>query len=75
MKVVELLKISGEVLKIMTRNDVLRDDYKYVPLYENYQHMRANGVKHIAAIHILSERFHISTRTVERVIKRLNGDC
>jgi len=75
MKVVELLKLGGEVLKLMSRNDVLRDDYRYVSLYEEYQSMRDNGLKHVAVIRMLSEDYCISTRTVERIIKRLGEEC
>lgn len=75
MKVVELLKIGGELLKVMSQNDVMRDDYRYVGLYEEYQMMRDNGMKHIVAIKMLSEDYCISPRTVERVIKRLGSEC
>lgn len=75
MKVVELLKIGGELLKLMSANDVLRDDWRYVSLYEEYQMMRENGLKHIAAVKMLSEEYCISTRTVERVVKRLGRGC
>lgn len=74
MKVVELLKVGSEMLKVMSRHDVCRDDYRYVSLYEKYHIMREKGVKHLAAIHMLSEDYHISTRTVERVVKRLGGE-
>lgn len=75
MKVVELLKISRETLKTMTQCDVSRDDWRYVGLYEEYHVMRENGLKHIVAIRLLSEDYCISTRTVERIIKRLGADC
>lgn len=75
MKVVELLKIGGELLKLMSANDVLRDDWRYVSLYEEYQMMRENGLKYIAAVKMLSEEYCISTRTVERVVKRLGRGC
>jgi hypothetical protein len=75
MKVVELLKIGGELLKLMSKHDVLRDDYRYVPMFEEYQNLRRNGLKHRAAITMLGDEYHVSTRTIERVIKRLKGDC
>ena len=75
MKVVELLKIGGELLKLMSKHDVLRDDYRYVPMFEEYQNLRRNGLKHHAAITMLSDEYHVSTRTIERIIKRLKCDC
>lgn len=75
MKVVELLKIGGEMLKMMSKHDVFRDDWRYISLYESYKTMRNNRIKHIAAIRMLGEDYNISTRTVERIIKRLSIDC
>ena len=52
MKVVELLKIGKELLKMMSENDVKRDDYKFVKMYQEYLAMRKNGVKYRAVIQI-----------------------
>ena len=75
MKVVELLKICGELLKLMSRNEVNRDDWRFVPLYEEFQEMRDKGVKYREAVRMLAEDYHISRATVERAIKRLESDC
>lgn len=75
MKVIELLKIGGEMLKLMSRNEVNRDDWRFVPMYEEFQQMRNNGVKYREAVRILAEDYHISRATVERAIKRLDADC
>lgn len=75
MKVVELLKIGGELLKLMSENDVKRDDYQYVKMYHEYQNMRENGVKYRATIRILAENYQTSRASVERVIRRLSKDC
>ena len=75
MKVIELLKIGGEMLKLMSRNEVNRDDWRFVPLYEEFQEMRDKGVKYREAVRMLAEDYHISRSTVERAIKRLESDC
>ena len=75
MKVVELLKIGGELLKLMSENDVKRDDYQYVKMYHEYQNMRENGVKYRATIRILAEDYQTSRASVERVIRRLSKEC
>ena len=75
MKVVELLKIGGELLKLMSENDVKRDDYQFVKMYHEYLNMRSSGVKYRAVIQMLSEEYHISTATVERTIRRLSREC
>lgn len=72
MKVVELVKLGGEMLKTMSENGVMLNDWKYVSMYEAYRNMRANRMKHTAAVGELSEEYKVSERTVERVIKRLS---
>lgn len=75
MKVIELLKIGGEMLKLMSENEVNRDDWRFVPMYEDFQEMRDKGVKYREAVRILAEDYHVSRATVERAIKRLEGEC
>lgn len=75
MKVVELLKIGAEMLKLMSRNDVYRDDWRYVPMYEAFQQMRRNGVKYRVCIEMLAEEYQVSNATIERAIKRLSSNC
>lgn len=75
MKVIELLKIGCEMLKLMSRNEVNRDDWRFVPMYDEFQQMRKNGVKYREAVRMLAEDYHVSRATVERAIKRLESDC
>ncbi len=75
MKVVELLRIGKELLKLMSENDVKRDDYKFVKMYQEYLTMRKNGVKYRATIQMLSEEYSTSKASVERAIRRLSKDC
>lgn len=75
MKVIELLKIGGEMLKLMSENEVNRDDWRFVPMYEEFREMREKGLKYREAVRILAEDYHVSRATVERAIKRLEGEC
>lgn len=75
MKVYEMLKLGGEMLKLMSANEVNRDDWRFVPLYEEFRAMRHNGMKYREAVRMLAEDYHISRATVERAIKRLERDC
>lgn len=75
MKVVELLKLGAEMLKLMSENEVNRDDWRFVPLHEEFQEMRRKGVKYREAVRMLAEEYHVSRATVERAIKRLEGEC
>ena len=75
MKVVELVKINSEALKVMSENDVMRDDWRFVPMYEEFQTMRKNGLKYRECIRLLSEDYQVSRATVERAIRRLGSVC
>lgn len=75
MKVVELLKINRESLKIMSDYDVKRDDWKYLDLFDQYNHLRSCKIKYREVIRILSCEYGISQSSVERVIRRLSRDC
>jgi hypothetical protein len=75
MLVIELLKISVDLLKTLSRNDVLIDDWRYVEVYDRFKHMRKSGVKHSVAIRILSDELGVGQRTIERAFKRLSKEC
>lgn len=75
MKVIELLKIGGELLKVMSENDVMRDDWRYVQMYEEYIHMRGMGIKYSEVVRMLSEDYCVSRSTIERAVRRLDREC
>ena len=75
MKVVELLKIGGEMLKVMSENDVKRDDYRFVKMYHDHLNMRKMGMKYRAAVQMLADEYGISKASVERALKRLGKEC
>ncbi len=72
MKATELLKIGSSLLSIMSENNIMRDDYKYLNAYESFLNMRNNRVKYRSAIKMLSSELNISERTLERIFKRLS---
>ena len=75
MKKVELLKLLREGLKMLSKCEVMRDDYKYISMYEEFQNMRSMGLKYREAVRLLAKEYHIGRATVERAIKRLEGEC
>lgn len=74
MKVIEILKISGDLLKLMSENDVMRDDYRYIEMYDEFVNMRSLGVKYSEAVRLLSEDYGISKTTIERAMSRLSRE-
>jgi hypothetical protein len=75
MKVIELVKISSEALKMMSKNDVMLDDWRFVPMYEEFLVMRSNGLKYRECIRQLASDYNVSKATIERAIRRLGADC
>ena len=74
MKVVELLKICHPALKMLSENEVSRDDWRYVRLYEEFHHMRSLGVKYVEAVRMLAEDHCVGRATVERAVARLGRE-
>ena len=74
MKVVELVKISKETLKLMSECDTKVSDWQFLDLYERYETMKHNNEKFRYIIAHLSEVYNISESSVKRVIKRLSGE-
>ena len=75
MRVTELLRIGERILETMSRNNIMRDDFKYLKAYDEFQNMRYNKVKYRSAIRMLAEEYNVSERTLERIFKRLSKDC
>lgn len=75
MKLVDFVRISKELLKFLSENEVKLDDWRYVSMYERFVILRAQGVKYVVAVSQLAEEYHTSRATVERVIKRLRKEC
>jgi hypothetical protein len=75
MKRYEALKLVSGTLKMLSDYEVNIDDWRFVPMYEEFRVMRGHGVKYRECIRILSEDYHVSRATVERAIRRLDGEC
>ena len=75
MEKIELLKIMREGLKKLSKVEVKMGDFRYIRMFEEFRMMRGNGLKYQETIRILSEDYDVSRATVERIIKRLSGNC
>ena len=72
MKVVDLVKISMEALKMMSNSGIKTEDWQYIEMYEEYVSMRKNREKFRYIIAYLAEKYNTSESTVKRVVKRLS---
>jgi len=73
MKVSDFLKISMEMLKLLSANGIKMDDHRYVKAYEAFLNMRRNHVKYRVAIKMIADEEGVSERTLERIFKRLSA--
>lgn len=74
MKIVELVKISKESMKLMSDFDIKTSDWRFLDLYEKYQEMKSRKEKFRYIIAILSEKYNISESSVKRIIKRFSNE-
>lgn len=74
MKVVELVKISIESLKMMSKHDIRINDWKHIEMFDEYLNMRRNKDKFRYIMAYLSEKYKISESSVKRIVKRLSGE-
>ena len=75
MKVVEILQIGRELLKMMSENDLRVDDYMYVGMYREYEFMRGEHEKYYNIISTLSDKYSISQSKVKRIIRRFDKEA
>lgn len=59
MKVVDLLKISRDLLKLLHENGISVGDYLYLPLLADYQEMKCSGDKTSYIVLMLSKKYEM----------------
>lgn len=75
MKVIEILKLNRELLKICRDVGIRLDDVLYIELYNDYNKLLAEGEKVSYIVAVLAERYAVSERKVYDLLKRLRADC
>lgn len=73
MKVVDLVKISSEAMKSLSKFGVHIDDFKYIDLFSDYEKLANDGNKITYIVSVLSYRYNVSEATVYRVLKRFKA--
>ena len=74
MKVVDLVKISKEAMKMMSNSGIKTEDWQHVEMYDEYQSMRSKRDKFRYILAFLSEKYKLSESTVKRIIRRLSEE-
>ncbi len=74
MKVYEILTLYQESFDKISSLGVRIEDYKYVDLYNEYVELKGN-FKMTYIVARLSEKYHISERSVYSIVERLGKEC
>lgn len=74
MKVVDLIKISRETLKVMSDFGIKIEDWQHISMYEEYLSMREKCEKFRYIMAYLAEKYKLSESSVKRILKRLSGE-
>lgn len=75
MKVIEILNLNKELLKIFRKVGIRLDDVQYIDLYNEYRELLIKGNKVSYIVAVLADRYGISERKVYSLIKRFQSDC
>lgn len=75
MKVVEILKIGREMLKMLSQSGSKMTDWQYIELYDEFSAMRERGMKVRGIAIELSEKYGIGVSTVFKLVKRFGKNC
>lgn len=74
MKIAELIKISKETMKMMSKCGIKTDDWRHLEMFDEYHSMRENCEKFRYIMAYLAEKYRLSESSVRRIIKRLSAD-
>jgi len=70
MKGIELVKISREVLKALSENDIKLSDVNHIELFNDYEKMLSDGLKVTYIVEHLSDVYNVSVAQVYRILSR-----
>lgn len=74
MKIADLMKISKETMKMMSKCGIKTDDWQHLEMLDEYHSMREKCEKFRYIIAHLAEKYRLSESSVRRIIKRLSAD-
>jgi len=74
MKVFELLNASESIIRRFEKANVNISDSRYIPMYEDYSRLKAEGHKVTYTVAYLSETYNISEQTVYNVVKKFEKE-
>lgn len=73
-KAVDFLRITEDICNELTANGINPADTRYIELYEDWERMTTEGHKYTYIMAYLSEKYEVSERNINRIVKRLGRD-
>ena len=70
MKGIEIVKISKEILKVLSENDIRLSDVNHIELFNDYERMLSEGMKVTYIVEHLSDVYNVSVAQVYRILSR-----
>ena len=67
-----LLKLNLYQVETMSKCGLSVDDARYIPMYEEYQSLLADGIPKERIYQHFKKKYFVSESTVKRVVKRLS---
>ena len=75
MRVADLVKFSGEMLKRLHDSGISTDDYQYLNMFEDFEKMKIQGHKTTYIVAYLSDRYGLCVRKIYKVLRRFRQEC
>ena len=70
MKVFEIIELSREILKALSKHDIRTTDVEYVEMYRKYMEMKRQGIKVTYIVSVLAEECGCSESSIYRMLRR-----
>lgn len=75
MKVYEILSFCADLLEKLHENGIDAKDCNNLEIYNEYTRIVKQGYKVVYAVAVVSEKYHICTRKVYKIISKMEKDC
>ena len=75
MKVIDFIRLCGDLIKKLHNNGIKLEDYLHLELYEKYIRMKSSGNKTTYIVAVLSHEYNICERKIYKIIKHMESDC
>lgn len=73
-KAVDFIRLAENICNELTRNNINPSDTRYIELYDDWERMTKEGHKYSYIMLYLSEKYEVSERSINRIVKRLGRD-